>query len=49
MTSRAVLAGVSCHQVILIRPDERKRCKTDRRDAAALSELLWVKGFADTT
>ena len=31
-----------CHKVILIQPDERKRCKTDRRDAAALSELLWV-------
>jgi transposase len=31
-----------CHQVILIQPDERKKCKTDRRDAAALSELLWV-------
>src|SRR5262249_35426887 len=31
-----------CHKVILIQPDERKKCKTDRRDAAALSELLWV-------
>jgi transposase len=31
------------HKVILIQPDDRKRCKTDRRDAAALSELLWVK------
>src|SRR6516165_3635666 len=31
-----------CHQVILIQPEERKKCKTDRRDAAALSELLWV-------
>src|SRR5262247_1483181 len=31
-----------CHQVILIQPDQRKKCKTDRRDAAALSELLWV-------
>src|SRR5262245_3800451 len=30
------------HQVILIQPDDRKKCKTDRRDAAALSELLWV-------
>jgi transposase len=28
--------------VILIQPDQRKKCKTDRRDAAALSELLWV-------
>ena len=31
-----------CHRVILIQPDQRKKCKTDRRDAAALSELLWV-------
>jgi transposase len=31
-----------CHQVILIQPDERKKCKTDRRDAAALSALLWA-------
>jgi transposase len=31
-----------CHQVILIQPDDRKKCKTDRRDAAALSELLWA-------
>jgi hypothetical protein len=28
--------------VILIQPEERKLRKTDRRDAAALSELLWV-------
>jgi len=32
-----------CHKVILIQPEERKLRKTDRRDAAALSELLWVK------
>ncbi|MDZ4688077.1 MAG: IS110 family transposase [Planctomycetaceae bacterium] len=31
-----------CHKVILIQPEERKKQKTDRRDAAALSELLWV-------
>jgi len=31
-----------CHKVILIQPDERKKRKTDRRDAAALPELLWV-------
>jgi transposase len=30
------------HQVIPIQPDERKQCKTDRRDAAGLSERLWV-------
>jgi len=31
-----------CHKVILIQPEERKLRKTDRRDAAALSALLWV-------
>jgi len=31
-----------CHKVILIQPEERKLRKTDRRDAAALSELLWA-------
>ena len=31
-----------CHKVILIQPDDRKKCKTGRRDAAGLSELLWV-------
>ena len=31
-----------CHKVILIQPEERRLRKTDRRDAAALSELLWV-------
>jgi transposase len=31
-----------CHQVILIQSEERRLRKTDRRDAAALSELLWV-------
>jgi transposase len=37
-----MLRDYRCHQVILIQPEERKRRKTDRRDAAALSELLWV-------
>jgi transposase len=37
-----MLHDYHCHQVILIQPDERKQCKTDRRDAGALSELLWV-------
>lgn len=31
-----------CRQVILIQPDQRTKCKAGRRDAAALSELLWV-------
>ena len=37
-----MLHDYHCHKVILIQPEERKKCKTDRRDAAALSELLWV-------
>ncbi|WP_437185134.1 IS110 family transposase [Planctomicrobium sp. SH668] len=37
-----MLRDYRCHKVILIQPEERKRCKTDRRDAASLSELLWV-------
>jgi transposase len=37
-----MLSEYRCQQVILIQPEDRKKCKTDRRDAAALSELLWV-------
>jgi transposase len=37
-----LLHDYRCHQVILIQPDDRKKRKTDRRDAGALSELLWV-------
>jgi transposase len=37
-----MLRAYRCQQVILIQPEDRKKCKTDRRDAAALSELLWV-------
>jgi len=37
-----MLKDFRCCQVILIQPEERKKQKTDRRDAAALSELLWV-------
>jgi transposase len=37
-----MLYDYRCHKVILIQPDDRKKCKTDRRDAATLSELLWV-------
>src|SRR5262249_24768202 len=36
-----LLHDYRCHKVILIQPDDRKKCKTDRRDAAGLSELLW--------
>jgi hypothetical protein len=34
-----LLQDYHCYQVILIQPNDRKQCKTDRRDAAALSEL----------
>jgi transposase len=37
-----LLQNYRCHKVILIQPEERKLRKTDRRDAAGLSELLWV-------
>ncbi len=37
-----LLRDFRCHKVILIQPEGRKKRKTDRRDAAALSELLWV-------
>jgi transposase len=32
----------ACREVVLIQPEKRSRRKTDRRDANALSELLWV-------
>jgi len=32
----------ACREVILIQPEKPSKKKTDRRDAAALSELLWV-------
>lgn len=37
-----MLRNYRCHKVILIQPEGRAKRKTDRRDAAALSELLWV-------
>src|SRR5215213_6031532 len=37
-----LLRDSGCARVILIQPDDRKTRKTDRRDAAALSELLWA-------
>src|SRR5262245_7067937 len=33
-----MLHDYRCHKVILIPPDDRKKCKTDRRDAATRSE-----------
>ena len=37
-----MLNDYRCRRVILIQPEEREKRKTDRRDAASLSELLWV-------
>jgi transposase len=37
-----LLRDSGCRKVILIQPEDRKKRKTDRRDAAALSELLWA-------
>jgi len=37
-----LLDDYGCARVVLIQPDDRKKRKTDRRDAAALSELLWA-------
>lgn len=37
-----LLPEYGCQEVVLIQPEERSRKKTDRRDAARLSELLWV-------
>lgn len=37
-----MLRDYRCEKVILIQPEHRSKRKTDRRDAAALSELLWV-------
>src|SRR3990172_11118387 len=36
------LAQAGCREVVLIHPEKRSRRKTDRRDAQALSELLWL-------
>lgn len=37
-----LLPKFGCQQVILIQPTKKPKVKTDRRDAHALSELLWV-------
>jgi transposase len=38
----ALLPKYGCVQTILIQPTKKPKVKTDRRDAHALSELLWV-------
>jgi transposase len=37
-----LLAEHGCRETILIQPENRSKKKTDRRDANALGELLWV-------
>jgi transposase len=37
-----LLPACGCREVILIQPDRQQSRKTDRRDAHALSEILWV-------
>lgn len=37
-----LLQEVGCQQTVLIQPEKQSKKKTDRRDASALSELLWV-------
>jgi transposase len=37
-----MLAEYGCCEVVLIQPERRSRQKTDRRDADALSQTLWV-------
>jgi hypothetical protein len=37
-----LLREYGCREVILIQPEKRSKRKTDRRDASALAELLWV-------
>ena len=37
-----LLAEYGCRETIVIQPEKRSKKKTDRRDANALGELLWV-------
>jgi transposase len=37
-----LLTEFGCRETVLVQPDSRSKRKTDRRDANALSELLWV-------
>ena len=37
-----MLGEYGCREVVLVHPDKRSKKKTDRRDANALGELLWV-------
>jgi len=37
-----LLAEYGCREMVVIQPEKRSKKKTDRRDANALGELLWV-------
>jgi transposase len=37
-----LLPEFGCQEVVVVQPEKRSRRKTDRRDAARLSELLWI-------
>jgi len=37
-----MLKNFRCQNIILVQPEDSDKRKTDRRDAAALSELLWL-------
>jgi transposase len=37
-----MLAEYGCRELILVQPEKRSRKKTDRRDAGALCEVLWL-------
>jgi transposase len=37
-----LLREYGCREIVLIQPEKRSKKKTDRRDANALGELLWV-------
>ncbi len=37
-----LLAESGCRETVLVQPEKRSKRKTDRRDAATLSEILWI-------
>ncbi len=37
-----LLKEYGCRETILVQPEKRSKKKTDRRDANALGEILWV-------
>lgn len=37
-----MLKNFQCQRIVVVQPEENGKCKTDRRDAAKLSEELWL-------